>query len=955
MASEYIKGFPGNWKTPSAVGSRLTLFDLDERIVNPSNLPTFGSRYSGTITVINKSGSKEFTFNEYGQIQGDNAFVVEIGENEVFYNVSFDTITAGDPATSSVEKSYIKIYGVENKYPLKPWTNEAVIERLLDLTEPIRKTEKPRFTFRLPGEKRTVAYTANVSPKILTVSGTYSLADIANGVDGEIIGVEWADEAYAKTKFATVTLDYTKDTVKLMGTASKQGGFTIGLNVEVLVYNENANVFKQFAPEYTMTRMNLRECLQMIGGRVHAEPRLQNGNEIGFDFYGGQEYAKITNYRKNTSKKICDYKHTVSKGRYDIEQTCTRLESYMDNFVNRVNWEEATVGQPFESYTFGQTLRTTEYARIGEDDGYFFETAYPIDRPVLLEAKTPTTGKWVPITGFLYEKTVYDNLSGYNNYAPAKAFALYYTQGESGIKGFFYKVPNATGGVYDNYSIVNVVEAVSGEKITDYVNMEFRLTYVPIYSARVTHGKQYVSDYISLPRALNHSQSYNSVETRFYGQNIKATAQRMGNIEQFYTFVVRNVENIPKAGTLWDDNYYISTVSVAVGFDLFEVTVGVSKNFNRKSQYIGASSYKRIYEVSEKMVTERNSLYQDYVVIRDIPETEREKSVTSYLSATGADFLLKDMFVSGSGRYDVDCEVAVAQVITCSQSENALHGVLLPVICSSFGNVIEFSWEMKDNFSAGTRMDGATTTGNDGTYVFGFGTEYGDYYGRAYYMDFHLFSKTQIDGIFEKNDTAIEYTTAKSYPLAATESYSVLSMAKGDKILLRKDSREALRFGYAIEFVADGEAFIIGQALTEKNPLVTPIAYTSDKTNKMPHLYLLPFKINKYADSLTQTQLSQGLDLGVYDGEYTSGLTTRLDGVAYTGDTVYQSWAYVFPVVQGEAYTVSNENGTAETYTPTIGGDIVLAKNVEIKNGDTVGAFEAMTVHDIFEYLKTKK
>ena len=521
-------------------------------------------------------------------------------------------------------------------------------------------------------------------------------------------------------------------------------------------------------------------------------------------------------------------------------------------------------------------------------------------------------------------------------------------------------MPNATGGVRNNYSITNILQTVTGFEFSsiDYTELQLRLTYVPIYSARVSHGKQYLTDYIALPRTLNHSQSYNSVETRFYGQNIKSTAQRMGNIEQFYTFVVRNVENIPKAGSLWDNNYYLATVSVAVGFDLFEVTVGVSKNFNRKSQYIGANSYKRIYEVSEKMVTERNPLYQDYVVITDGTTTTYQRD-NPYLTTAGIESLLKKSFLVETGSADYD-EISVAQVITFSKNETTLHGVLRPVICSAFGNTIEFSWEMKDNFSAGTRMDGNYTTDEDGIKaVFGLGTEYGDYYGRAWYMGFLLYSKQQADNILNVSYSE-GWANADTFPLSLTgEVYNMGYMVKGDKVLLRKDSREALRFGYSVEFVADGEEFILGQGLTEKNPLVTSITYANTDNLKKPHLYLLPFKINKYADALTESELALGIDLGLADTTEFVNLSNvhflfrgKIAELA-DGET-YQSWAYVYPIVQGSSYTVSNEDGSTETYTPTYGGDIVLAKNVEIKNGDRVGAFETIVVHDIFNYIKSK-
>jgi hypothetical protein len=323
-------------------------------------------------------------------------------------------------------------------YPLKPWTIEDVITRTLQLVEPLREGETPRFSFVKSKEK----------------------------------------------------------------------------------YPE---LFDALAPEFTFTRMNLREAMQTVGGYIHAEPRLVvdtdgNGNEsyrITFDFYGENEYAVYKNYKTEEENiRLNTYKYTTNTGNFGIEQACTRLDSYMDNLVNRLEWESATVGQPIGETTGSQTLRTeTAYTREEEGDGYYFPTVYAIDKIVKMEY-IHTNNQAYDITAYLFETTVYNTLSSFDSvYPTSKSYALNFTYGQKGVKGFFYKVPTVTSGVGKNYSILNVINAVMGTNydIDDlggssfYNQMKFRLTYVPIYSTRIQHGKQYLDDYLPLPRVVNYS------------------------------------------------------------------------------------------------------------------------------------------------------------------------------------------------------------------------------------------------------------------------------------------------------------------------------------------------------------------------------------------------------------------------------------------------------------------
>ena len=99
------------------------------------------------------------------------------------------------------------------------------------------------------------------------------------------------------------------------------------------------------------------------------------------------------------------------------------------------------------------------------------------------------------LTPYLYESNVYNSLSSYDDVYPvSKAYALYYTQEQKGIQGFFFKNPDITGGALVNYAIVNVIKAATSYEITsgNYTGLCFRVEYTPVYSARIGHSKQYI-------------------------------------------------------------------------------------------------------------------------------------------------------------------------------------------------------------------------------------------------------------------------------------------------------------------------------------------------------------------------------------------------------------------------------------------------------------------------------
>ena len=961
-----VNDLPADYLTPLYIGTVLHLINIKDLIDYRHQYDVVSSGASeeqrSQVNITYADGEIQKVYIPQNGEIAENTFTIRQGIQFIRYHfwISGEGIQLGEFDIS------FSMWGQPNYYPLKPWTIKAVINRALELTEPLvwDKSAKnyvvpPKFHFDYKTKQTTTAtetVQARISAYNPLVPTFYKKVDFT---EGHIIGAK----VTSTPPKVSATVAFTGDSYTVTGSAINVGDYEIGVEL-TYADGEEVELFEQNSPEFTFTRATLRELLQAIGGYIHAEPRLK-GDTIVFDRYGGQDLARYYDVNKKEITDLKEYNYSGKTVRYGIEQACTRIDSYVDNLVNQISATPATVGQPHNNGY--QSVRTdSAYLRFEENDSTIFPTAYPILQIHKLywvdTSGAAVTKDKYDITPYVFEKSIYDSqLSSYTDvYPSSKAYGIYYTQGQKNIGGFFFKEPNAGSPVFEQYAIVNILRTVTGNPNltidkTNYMKMCFELEYIPVYSARVGHGKQYVGDWLKFPRTLAHNQSGNMVETQYYGENIKGTAERLGTIEKSYTFTAFNLNTIPEAGQLWDEDYYIATVSVEVNQDRFRCTVGLSKNFNRISQYIGANSYRRIFEVSERMVQERQSIYTDYLVITDkaapVPAF-RENFLCN--NANFYDNLLSEFYGESIPK---PCG-KVSAVFIRGETKNGketLPKIILPVISSAFGNVMEFSWEFKDNFSAGMRAVEVTSGNITGT--FGQEVQYCDYYGRMYYENFELWT------IF---DNEISYGAEMSYPLLekyvadSEHAYYVALTNTGYPLIKRKDSREALKENYAIEFVTDIKGVVVGSALASTNPLVSGL-----KPKEKAVFVILNRPINKFSQKINikagniaaQYEIgANGFDISrdTYIDENRMG-SVYLECTGTTATVAGKAWAFMTPVYEGEPYTVEDEDGNVSTVAPKYGGELLFGRNIDIKNGDNVGAFRIVGTHDVFDYLKQKE
>lgn len=667
--------------------------------------------------------------------------------------------------------------------------------------------------------------------------------------------------------------------------------------------SQAAKYDKVIAPEFSMTKSTLREQLQQVGGFIHAEPRLVDG-KIYFDKYGGTEMSRIS------QMQFISVTQTQS-----IDEFCTELDSTADNLVNRLNYAQGVVIEPYADGA--RSVRTEQTnIRIDETNG-ICETTLPISDVVKLECAVPTNeagdtySDFRDITSFIYEDSDYNNLSSYDvNVNGSKAYALYWERTARNIKGLFFKNENAINAVFSNYAIYNIMLAcgvkmnTGTNKASNYPRIKFRISYIPTYTARLRTNKSLVID--GKPRTLAYNQGANSVETQYYGENLKGVVARLGNIERTLTYKLTWLTDIPKAGELFDEHNYISAVSVEMYATYFKVTIGLSRDFNRLSEYIGISSEYRQYQVSETAVYNRESVLEEYAVIT----TDASKTSDSTRMYHGISYLAETFVPSDKS---INKLLTYALVKTTDKSKNAtLAQVLLPLIASAFGNTISFRFAFKDNYSAGQKSVKTTKDGN--TVYYAEYVPYTDYYGKFYYLNFKL----STTGTFDAFDIPeANYNAVVPAPIGGTD------------IRYRKDNAEIPAVNYQLSFVTDDDTIIIGSALARSSVLINNIT----QIPAAPHIYGFTNRLPLFDE---QIDVTDAIDLGVLelnegDGIYDTAISFNAKSTAQA----IEAWAIITPS-NTQSDEVSDENGNVITQTVQNGYRLILGQNKHYDAGASI-------------------
>lgn len=817
---------------------------------------------------------------------GDTSHGEDVALEEGFYTLEYSGVFLGTYIGGMTDQTIRITYSisvVEKKAPTKKWTITDVIIRCLETVEP------------------------------LFVTSATGLSAPTDTADAEQVKVQKVEIP----RFIFDGVIYDENGIR-------QPTYTVGSQAET--YD------KVIAPEFAMTKSTLREQLEQIGGFIHAEPRVKYDNgkfKIVFDKYGDRKYSPIAK-KKYISKTL----------KQSVNDYCTSLDSSVDNLVNRLSYAKGAVVEPY--YMDGKSLRAeTSSVRIDESSA-IIPTTLPIDSITKLEVKAPlsagsadTTG-FQDITKFVFEKADYENMSSFTGTYPySKAFAVYYTQGEKGVRGLFFKNPDAVSAAwFSKYAIINIFDSLKKTINTsgdyDYSAIDFRITYIPRYSARIRTAKQLVLP--GLPSVIAYNQGANLVETRYYGENLKGAIARLGNVEKSFTYKVGYLTDIPKAGQLFDDRHYISAVSWEVLPDYFKVTIGLSKDFNRLSEYVGISSVNRMYQVSEKQAQARDSVFSEYLLIT---ETSSEASDDNTLGTEYIFKVLKKWFNYESFEFNPRPQLLEVWGLTKLGQRVRDYNTILPVCASAMGSSIAFSASFQDNYSAGQKATKQII--NDIPTYWNDFVPYNDYYGRFYYLNFVL-------SMFKKGDLApstdrmlpqapiFAYPTDEDekqrFPIATTQTDTA-----DNPVVYRKESTEIPSLTYQLSFVTDSEKIVIGSGFARNIPLISVYEYekADGSTLFMPavaKLFILDKPISLFAEKI-DVLWSAGIRLE----PAASG--KQCSFIPATATKNGKAWAIVTQPKTVESKVV-DEDGNETTQSEEQGCDLIFGKNINITEGDSI-------------------
>lgn len=757
--------------------------------------------------------------------------------------------------------------------------------------------------------------------------------------------------------------------------------------------SDAAKYDKVLAPEFSMTECTLREQLKIIGSFIHAEPRLtfkESDGELKKELY----FDPIAGFEEAVASSDA---YTYRECSLSINQYCTGIRTTATNLVQSLQYASGTMIDPSRDasgagtgLTAYRSLRAEEsYARVTENNG-MFSTQLPIysladlkigilsvDADGTSSVGTPLASWWLKPTSvkdYVFEETEYAaNLSNYAGAYPySKSYALYYTIGNKGIRGMFYRAPTQLGSILPDaivgkYTVTNILAACTTERTASQIEaylqknpgcLVAQVTYKPIYSALLSHEKQAYT-----PNATRFEQIYNQgenlIESLHFGEHVKGVAARLGNVEQTRTYVFYDFSRVPKI-TQTIDGLSISAVSTEIHASFIRCTVALTKDYNRISEYVGVNSLKRVYEVSERNTYNRSILLKTYITVGQAPISTRVSHKYFTLDMTALIELFKGTVPRNASI--TTCLATGYAKAKKGHAPRALSTTRLPVVSSALGNAMLFSFAYKDNYSAGDtarflRFD--TDMAGDMTGMWLDDCSYTDYFGRMYSMTFALLADASAPaGLLNNTIPPLDmpYVPSDQSRHLQQMSTAVSSTIGETRYLVRKDSREHLSFNVEVEFKSTSDSLIIGSALAYLNSLV------STERVGAPLLYIL----KKPMGDLGITKLSRVLkDIPQGVGETVEYITVDIFGANTPSldrfDIVYSNmpttgalyvkefsfkeyllsadscygWVIAIPPVV-ETETEEDESGTLVSVDTIKGGDVLLMSAKKYAKGDNL-------------------
>ena len=642
-------------------------------------------------------------------------------------------------------------------------------------------------------------------------------------------------------------------------------------------------------PEITLTG-TLYEQLNQIGQCINAVPRLKK-NVVYFDEWGNDELIEQNPY-------LQEYISSVKT--FDIEQYAVALDSNVDNFVNNDATNEGSIVEP---YTDGfKTVRTESAVGQLTEDNVVISTQYPIERILNVQVGFANSSTFVgyDISNYVYSLAEYNTLSSFQDVYPSKSFAIYYDVGQKDIKGLSFKVPNIVNPIFENYAIVNIINRALSEygqsqvTIDNILQLQFRVTYIPIINGRARQYRQNIAE-VPFASTLTYNQSSQKINAKAMGKAMKGAIEKLGNPELIKTYLIsieefKNVKDI-KIGQKFNEDYYISIIKREYYPEFVKMELGLSKNFNKLSEYVGVDNEIRFYEISEKQVVNSQILYEEFCVIGDDLENYDNNIAVSLDSISKS---LRNKPIT-----------KISGVLATGFADGVeLKKVVLPVVTYAMGNSVLMSFSYEDNFTAGSMVKRGITTYQK--YV-----EYTDVWGEVHELMLEYGQYKKL-GEYNYNDVVKE---ADAIPDASEIDAFEFTKNMNLNVIINKENRAIPTFNYMLHFVTNRKDIVIGEGMAK-------YCYINNTEKGIISLYVFDKPLKKFDDELTG-----GTQVGQLDGTFIS-------------QSRYIKFDDIKTQVAGKSWALIKEvNGSKH---------LLFGQNIDLKANDTINLPKLNFTHILY-------
>lgn len=445
-------------------------------------------------------------------------------------------------------------------------------------------------------------------------------------------------------------------------------------NAALIAYLESIK-----APQFFLNMGNVKDALNQVFKYLNAISRLENFTELTADFF-------------NKYNELLSEEGILDEGQsQNIEDYATSLLSNISNAI--ADYDDPASVIVYPSKTDWASVRSESGGQLTDENmaAIVESPIYKINKfwiyvPIIRtrDIVSPIYEKYLKFDAslFLVEKSVYETLPVHSEWESegikvednsdqkgmhcfwtlknlGKDAALYYEYRTNSINGLgseskftaFYSQPVITTLCNYGYAVThNGVIYRDGDYVPSYpigfkVDGEphqkvlWRCEYISTTDTRIEVQKIDLSDHIT-PSVQQINQASNLVNIKAYGDNMSGLLQRMGNAEKIRTKLFKHYEDCPKVGDYTEDGYVVTTTQKAIYNDFVSCSIALTKNFNRKSQFVDVASEVRQFVIpAAGQSLERHSNYGEYIYIDTGSEYQDDK--TSLLTDFGLQSFLK--------------------------------------------------------------------------------------------------------------------------------------------------------------------------------------------------------------------------------------------------------------------------------------------------------------------------